>query len=721
MVKTIEELVNEPWRKKIKWDVTHAEALRRVEDKTFCFDPLLSYESTGYRPINETMGLDFDPTPFKKAGLDRIKSGTYTGLQPGGKKHRDWWREEYDKCENGMVHNNYRVNGDHYFFLNFYMMQSVEIGQKAGAGRNFTHPKFWNVHYEWFHYIELAEILGFDAAGLKGRGVGFSEIGACLCVRPYITTPNYNTMYVASYEPFLIGKGIIQKCWVQLDWLNQNSEDGMRRIRQAVNQNLHKRASKLNGEGEEYGHMAQISGQVVDKPDKLRGDRTDRLIFEESGSNPYLLETYTVAEALVIINGVRLGTRILFGTGGDTEEGESKNKNKKSGLFGLEQIFLDPRSFSVLPYKHNYNNSGKYKETAYFLPSWRTVITAMDHRGVVDEAKAKKYYNDIRASKANKPDVLLRYCSEYCFTYEEALSRKGSNNFNQSKLAEQRTNIEYLKNTPTPTKGFLQWETEPGSDKRTGGVRFKPHPQGNIEVIEEPLKEDGNHIRNLYVGGIDSIDMGTSESIVGDKGSKFCIVIKKRSYGLGGNQYVCKYIDRPADVREAYENAAKMLVWYNCQANIEDTKVALKVYFREKGWIKLLMKRPKYALEGQSNNTQASNLIGTQASEKMINYGLDLVRDYIEDYYESICYLDMIMQLQDYSYEDKGRFDIVAAMQMCEIGDQDMMGITPRKVETYKWKGIGWYRNEQGYMVEGVLPEKESNNEHLFGIRTAGY
>jgi hypothetical protein len=31
------------------------------------FDPTLSYELTGYRPITETEGLDFDPEPFLKA------------------------------------------------------------------------------------------------------------------------------------------------------------------------------------------------------------------------------------------------------------------------------------------------------------------------------------------------------------------------------------------------------------------------------------------------------------------------------------------------------------------------------------------------------------------------------------------------------------------------------------------------------------------------------
>jgi len=489
----------------------------------------------------------------------------------------------------------------------------------------------------------------------------------------------------------------------------------MRRVRQYVNQGLHKRASKLNKDNEEFGHMSQISGQIVDKADKLRGDRTDRLIFEESGSNPVLLDTYGVSEALVIPNGERVGTRIVFGTGGDTDENENaKSKKTKSGLFGLETMFNDPRAFNILPYRHNYNTLQEYVDTAFFVPAWRTVIVAMDHRGVVNEELARAYYNKERDKKKGQPEAYLRYCSEYCFTYEEALSRKGSNNFDRAKLVEQRVQIEFLKTTPVPVRGHLSWIKDPTNEKNITGVKFTKSDSGTVFVTEEPIQENGLVVHDLYVAGIDSIDMGINDSISGDKGSKFCIVVKKRSYGLSGNQYVCKYIDRPVDVRECYEKAAMMLWWYNAKANIEYTKIGLIGYFREKGWIRYLMSRPKYALEGQSNNKNATNLIGTQSTPKLIDYGLDLVRDYINDYCENIFYLDMVKQLQDYSYELKGKFDIVAAMQMCEIGDQDMMGITPRKQEQQEWRDIGYYY-EDGRKRYGIKPQ-ENNNEYLFRL-----
>ena len=45
---------------KSEWDV-------KIGDPIDYFDPTLSYELTGYRPITATEGLDFDPKEFTKA------------------------------------------------------------------------------------------------------------------------------------------------------------------------------------------------------------------------------------------------------------------------------------------------------------------------------------------------------------------------------------------------------------------------------------------------------------------------------------------------------------------------------------------------------------------------------------------------------------------------------------------------------------------------------
>jgi len=712
-MKTIEEFLNDPWKKDIKWDITHKKALEMVANDTICFDPTLSYETTGYRPIDSVNGLDFSPDGFREVGVWRMENKQYNTLMTNSRPYKLWWDIEYDKSENGLVHNGYRVTGDHYFFLNFYTMLVAKEGQKAGSGRERKHPNFWVLHYKWFHYIELCEMLGFDALALKGRGLGFSEVGASLGVRPYTTTPEFHTMYVASYEPYLTGKGIIQKCWIQLDWLNQNTDGGMRRVR-ALNQTLHKRAGKLDKQGVEYGHGAQISGQVVDKADKLRGDRTERLIFEEFGSNPVGMDSYAVAEALVIINSIRVGIRVLFGTGGDTDITENKRGKQSSGIMGLETMFLDPRGFRILPYKHSFNNKGLPVETGFFAPSFETVTKVMDKRGYVIPDDGKNYYQIERNKKLGQPNAYSKYCAEYCFTYEEALSRKGSNNFNQEKIANQRVEVEIHKTTPKPKKGEMHWVYSQGV---LTGVKFTESPNGTVEIIEAPqLDDSGQHIPNLYVAGIDSIDAGSNESAVGEKGSKFCILVKKRSQGLSGNMYVAKYLARPTDVRHAYEKALQIMTWYNAKANLEDTKIALKGYFMAKNKMHMLMKRPRYVLEGQSSNKTATALYGTQATTKMIEYGLDLIKDHIEDYSHNIYFSDMLSQLQDYSDEFKGKYDIVAAMQMCEIGDAELSGVKVQESPIKEWSNLGYYIDSKGYKKYGRLDDVESTKKKQINV-----
>lgn len=64
----------------------------------------------------------------------------------------------------------------------------------------------------------------------------------------------------------------------------------MKRSRQKIDNIKQKRASMLNKEGIEFGAMSEIEGIVADDPNKIRGDRVERLIYEEAGSQPKLIK-----------------------------------------------------------------------------------------------------------------------------------------------------------------------------------------------------------------------------------------------------------------------------------------------------------------------------------------------------------------------------------------------------------------------------------------------
>ena len=137
-----------------------------------CFDPELSYELTGYKPIDKTHGLDFKPEWYTQARDTYEKSGKYCAYLPGSKKFREFWKEEYRRCKYGMTVNGYTITGFHYFFLNYYTLPLVTKVKEAGKGRPEGFPMFTVAQYIWFHYLSLCCKLLKNACLMKARGVG---------------------------------------------------------------------------------------------------------------------------------------------------------------------------------------------------------------------------------------------------------------------------------------------------------------------------------------------------------------------------------------------------------------------------------------------------------------------------------------------------------------------------------------------------------------------
>lgn len=119
-------------------------------------------------------GLDFDPTPFCAAGETFDRTGRYTEYPKGSKPYIDYWNEQKKRCVEGYTVGKYHVTGDHYFFLNFYRMQTPKIpkkGEKRVLGRGQSFPSFLSKQYEFFHYVSMCEYLGKDIIMLKARGL----------------------------------------------------------------------------------------------------------------------------------------------------------------------------------------------------------------------------------------------------------------------------------------------------------------------------------------------------------------------------------------------------------------------------------------------------------------------------------------------------------------------------------------------------------------------
>ena len=697
-----EEIKKIPITKKsdIQWDI-------RLGSDIAVFDPNLSYELTHYRPITETQGLDFRPEWFTKARDVKLETGKYCSYPQGTKKYHDFWMEEYERCRKGFEVNGYRVTGDHYFFLNYYQLPESQV-EKTGQGRNKIFPAFLSKQYEYFHYIELCELTGHDVLAVKSRGVGFSEIAASLGVGDYTVNRNVHCVYTAFAQNHL--DDVLEKAWFQLDNLNADTEGGMKHVRQKYNSDMYKKASKINKQREELPNSwgSDIQGKVIDNPRKLRGDRVDRLFFEEAGSNPVLKKTYLQGDALVSVLGNKIGTRFVWGTGGDGQY-----------MGDLSDMFYNPVGFNILPYRHNHTKTGEYVLTGFFIPAY-TFLTApgyIDERGVTNIEKAKQFRISKRNALLTDPKAYLIECAEYCFTPDEAFALEGDNMFNKILLAEQLTSIR-LGNGPTIETGTLEYKFKDNkvAESNIEKVIFKQKMNGKLFILERPKEdENGNIPSNLYVAGIDGIDMGQEDTSDYTKDpSNFCVVVLRRSFGTHPPTIVAYYKDRPESIKEAHIMCLKLLMYYNAKAVLESTRISILQFFREKKCEnKYLMRRPRSCQPDIQNGR--SKQFGAPGSEAVIRHQLELIANYIEEYCGEIWFKEVLEELTKYSYENKRKFDIVAALGMCMLADEELMFVPPKMdAQQNVFRPFGYWTDEYGRKHRGIIPDA---NDRVAKIR----
>lgn len=408
--------------------------------------------------------------------------------------------------------------------------------------------------------------------------------------------------------------------------------------------------------------------------------------------------------------------------------------DKGTALQGLRDIYYDPNGFDVLPFYHNYTEGGEWVYTGYFIPSYIGAITEygtdingvrrqlLDKRGYCLWKNYKEQLDLDRANLSSNPRALIDHSAEYCYTAEEAFALEGDNKFNKVNIAEQLTNIRALKKCPPIERGYIEYKFKEGAhiQQNIDGFKWIPNQNSKLQILEHPIwtlppVEDENgkviwkppteKVRNLYVIGIDGIDIGAAQTSEATKDpSDFCLVVYKRAYGIEEPKFVALYKDRPNDVRECYKIAIKLAQYYNATINIEATRQSIIPYARERKLLNLFMKRPRATLADSARNTNKQ--YGTPATPAIIDHQTDLIADYITDYCHLIWFDEMLDEFNRYTDENKKKFDIVAAVAMALLADEELQGIVPKVVEEVKdtWQDIGFYTDEYGRRRYGTLP-----------------
>lgn len=717
--KLVDEYRIERSNDKTYWDITK-------DMKIECFDPTLSYELTGYRPIDETHGLDFDPSWFTEVRETFLRTGRYCSYLPRSKRWDAFWKEQYTRCKYGMVSHGYTITGDNYFFLNFYQLPVVDMDKASGEGTNESFPVFFASQYMFFHYLQMCRVLHKNAALMKARSIGFSEINASLAARLYTTIKRSRTMITCFRDTYL--NGTFSKLDHALTFINTNA-DGFFKPR-LTDKALEKKSGyqvKIDGQFTDFGWRSVVIGINGSKPSNIRGDRVDLLIYDEAGSWPNLTTAVVQGQELCEVQGVPRGIMLFGGTGGDFGP----------PLEGLKKIYYNPKAFKILPFRHKWTQDGTTIESGFFLPYFLQSLNPeyMDSRGVCNQTEYKKLLQEERNNLLAVPEDYLKKCAERCWNAEEAFTLEGQNKFNKMKIADQLAKIRLHKIGPRPQVGTIDYtyKSNKHSLENINGFRWLLN-SGKVQILEHPVwsdlykeqiekqkkeaEEQGidfeapvyTEMNDLYVAGIDGIDIGAAQTSKETRDpSDFCIVIKRRAFGLNEPQYVAMYKDRPQNIREAYKIAMCMCRYYNCRINIEATRVGMITWARENKCLQYFMKRPRATLTDIKYGT--TKQYGTPATKTIIEQQTDLIADYVEDYGHNIWFEDMLEQLNGYNDENKTKFDIIAALGMVELADQELSGRQPTKVdkEVEEFQDYGYYINDKGYREFGVIPKKQSN------------
>lgn len=668
--KLVDEYRIERSNNKTYWDVTK-------DMKIECFDPTLSYELTGYRPIDETHGLDFDPSWFTEVRETFLKTGKYCSYLPRSKRWDAFWKEQYTRCKYGMTSHGYTITGDNYFFLNFYQLPVVDMDKASGEGTNESFPVFFASQYMFFHYLQMCRVLHKNAALMKARSIGFSEINASLAARLYTTIKRSRTVITCFNDTYL--NGTFSKLDHALTFINTNA-DGFFKPR-LTDKALEKKSGyqiKIDGQFTDFGWLSVVKGINGSKSSNIRSERVDLLIYDEAGSWPDLTTAVVQGQELCEVQGVPRGIMLFGGTGGDFGP----------PLEGLKKIYYNPRAFKILPFRHNWTQDGTTIESGFFLPYFLQSLNPeyMDSRGVCNQTEYKKVLQEERNNLLAVPEDYLKKCAERCWNAEEAFTLEGQNKFNKMKIADQLAKIRLHKIGPRPQVGTIDYtyKSNKHSLENINGFRWILN-SGKVQILEHPVwsdlykeqiekqrkeaEEQGidfeapvyTEMNDLYVAGIDGIDIGAAQTSKETRDpSDFCIVIKRRAFGLNEPQYVAMYKDRPQNIREAYKIAMCMCRYYNCRINIEATRVGMITWARENKCLQYFMKRPRATLTDIKHGT--TKQYGTPATKTIIEQQTDLIADYVEDYGHNIWFEDMLVQLNGYNDENKTKFDIIAAL-----------------------------------------------------------
>lgn len=505
-------------------------------------------------------------------------------------EYHEYWDRERFRCLNGYEVGGMRISGYHYFYLNYWPIQKVfKVEQqlygevfkdKTQAERKGGFADFWDVDFEFFKELELAEINGEHFIWLKPRGVGASFKGSAMAGRNFFLIPESKNYMLAHSKEFLTGDGLFTKFLMGRMHINKPHPDEDRYLTafgkpsdyKKGQGDMHFRAS-TNVDGEERGYMSEVIGVTFNDGDyqKHRGKRGKLILIEEMGAFPSVETVFNVARSSVEQLDSVFGTIVGFGTGG----------TQASAFGDMEKMFYAPEAYGIRCFDNVWDHGMQGTKCAYFTPAFRNV-NKKDEKGNSNEHEAKRHRDNKRKLAEKSPDAnaVIQEKSEHPYCPQEAILRNTSSVLPANEAIEWGNKVVALGLHKLGIHGFLS--------SPDGKVQFRPSENakpidkfphnimndlsGCITQYYSPHKINGIVPDNLYLIAHDpyAFDQSTDGQSIG---AAYVYMVPNNLVGAGfGDRLVATYFGRPKTLDEYNHNLFLLAKYYNAKIGFENDR-----------------------------------------------------------------------------------------------------------------------------------------------------
>lgn len=652
---------------------------------------------------------------FRPSAIHYEKYGTFTNLRPNANPNSEygkWIREERRRIWDGYVRESDGewVTGYLYWFLNYSPMMLSKIreykdkdGKKRKskrADRVESLPECWEGIYWRFHCLDQASNGGLynnfeggqHMAELASRGKGKSYSLASILNHIFVVGENKDAhekvkgIVTAYQKEYLTKDGVLNKFVDMANFCATNTQFPRKRLKNSLQEMTWTMGYKDMELDIERGTQNTVLGvSSKDDESKLRGKRAAKILIEEFGTFPRLVDLYNVLLPSVQDGDIIFGQIYMLGTAGDNE----------SDFAGAQEIMYNPRGYNMyaLPNVFDKYNQGK-PYFVFFFPGYVNRKGCYNEDGISDIIKAliEILMNRYRVKyNSTDPNTIIKTIAEVPITPAEAIVKTGVNMFPVADLTER---IGQLDSNPTEYNDVYVGDLVFGKD---GQVEYKPTSaqpirdfphkdnkiEGAIEIFQMPEidKNTNKPYNDRYILGADPYDDDESNTM--SLGSIFVL-------DLWTDRIVAEYTGRPSFADDYYEICRKLCLFYNGRLNYEYNKKGLFSHFSTRNSLYLLtdvldfLKEKQMMKDGIGNKSK-----GTNASPAINAYARSRLRSWLLSPVPVIQTIDgeskevMVPRLftvrnrallkELINYNSEGNFDRVSAMGMLMLLREDKM------------------------------------------------